>query len=151
MVRNMITALDLRAVVARTRSREAGAGGWEAQRGKSRVAAAPTLTSPAGVPPSEPRRRRKAADDGEAHRQDAEREAKRQALPLTAASLLPDSAQHRGWRRRKSPRNGAAGAASASAAVKNETVVTAGDCWQLLRLRGCACCGARVGHAQKRR
>ena len=43
MVRNMITALDLRAVVARTRSREAGAGGWEAQRGKSRVAAAPTL------------------------------------------------------------------------------------------------------------
>ena len=49
MVRSKVSALGLRDRVARTAPGEAGAGGWEAQRGKSRVAAAPTLTSPAGV------------------------------------------------------------------------------------------------------
>ena len=81
MVRSKVSALGLRDRVARTAPGEAGAGGWHAQGRKSRVAAASTLTSPAGVPPSEPRRRRQAADDGEAQRQDAEREAKRQQGP----------------------------------------------------------------------
>ena len=114
-VQQKCTDLGLRDRVARAAPGEAGAGGWEAQRGKSRVAAASTLTSPVGVPPSEPRLRRKAAEDGEAQRQDAELEAKRQALPLTAASLLPESAQRlaifwRNWTPRRR-RNGTRGRA----------------------------------------